>query len=118
MAEDSSDERRKFHRVHTESLVSIARVDSGDSLAQALDVSIGGIRFQTVGLDLQVGERIRVSLTLGDKTVDIVGELVRVTDLDTFTQELGLSFLEIDPEVLELLQQYLPEPHEIEPADQ
>ena len=79
-----------------------------------MDVSIGGIRFQSVGLDLELGELLRVTLTLGENTVEVVGKLVRVTDLDGFTQEMGLSFLEVSPEAQSLLNEHLPEDFEVE----
>ena len=115
MAEDEGSNRRKFPRVQTESVVSIARVDSRDTLAHAMDVSHGGIRFQSVGLDLELGELLRVQLTLGESTVEVIGKLVRVTDLDGFTQEMGLSFVEVPAGAQELLNEHLPESHEVEP---
>ncbi len=118
MDKQEDEDRRKFPRLMTESLVSIARVDASDTLAQALDVSIGGMCFQCVGLELELGELLRVQLTLGEKTVVVVGKLVRVTDLDGFTQEMGLSFVEVDAEAQELLLEHLPEAYEVEPADQ
>lgn len=116
-ARDVTFDRRKYPRVRTESLVSIARVDAREALAQALDVSIGGIRFQCVGLEVELGETLRVLLTLCDRTVMVVGKLVRVTDLDGFTQEVALSFTETDPETLRFLSSNLPEGYELEPND-
>ena len=115
MDKDSTFDRRKYPRVRTESLVSIARVDTRQALAQALDVSIGGIRFQCVGLEVELGELLRVLLTIGDRTVSVVGRLVRATELDGFTQEVALSFTEIDPETLRFLSGNLPEGYELEP---
>jgi hypothetical protein len=111
---DSTFDRRKYPRVRTESLVSIARVDTRQALAQALDVSIGGIRFHCVGLEVELGELLRVLLTIGDRTVSVVGRLVRVTELDGFTQEVALSFTEIDPDTLRFLSSNLPEGYELE----
>lgn len=116
-AKDGTFDRRKYPRVRTESLVSIARVDTREALAQALDVSIGGIRFQCVGLEVELGEVLRVLLTIGDRTLSVVGKLVRVTELDGFTQEVALSFTEIDPEALRFLTANLPEGYELEPND-
>lgn len=113
MEKDSTFDRRKYPRVHTESLVSIARVDSREALAHALDVSIGGIRFQCVGLEVELGEVLRVLLTIGDRTLSVVGKLVRVTDLDGFTQEVALSFTEVDPDTLRFLSASLPEAYEL-----
>lgn len=114
MDKDSTFDRRKYPRVRTESLVSIARVDTRQALAQALDVSIGGIRFQCVGLEVELGELLRVLLTIGERTVSVVGRLVRVTELDGFTQEVALSFTEIDPDTLRFLSSNLPEGYELE----
>lgn len=113
MVKDDTFDRRKFPRVRTESLVSIARLGSQPALASALDLSRGGIRFQCVGLEVEQGERLRVTLTLGDQTVDVVGVLVRVTELDAFTQEVALTFARVDLETLALLDLHLPEAEEI-----
>ena len=37
-----------------------------------MDVSIGGIRFQCVGLELELGERLRVQLTLQSVTGQVL----------------------------------------------
>ena len=110
-------DRRKYPRVRTESLVSIARVDTRETLAHALDVSIGGIRFQCVGLEVDLGETLRVQLTIGARTILVEGELVRVTELDGFTQEVALNFTRVDPETLRYLAANLPEGYELEPNE-
>ena len=110
-------DRRKYPRVRTESLVSIARVDTRESLAHALDVSIGGIRFQCVGLEVDLGEILRVQLTIGSRTILVEGQLVRVTELDGFTQEVALAFTNVDPETLRFLASNLPEGYELEPNE-
>ncbi|MFI5316128.1 MAG: PilZ domain-containing protein [Myxococcota bacterium] len=117
MVSETTFDRRKYPRVRTESLVSIARVDTRESLAHALDVSIGGIRFQCVGLEVDLGETLRVQLTIGSRTILVVGRLVRVTELDGFTQEVALSFTEVDPETLAFLAASLPEGYELEPSE-
>ena len=113
MDKDSTFDRRKFPRVQTESLVSIARVHEREAHAHALDVSIGGIRFQCVGLEVDLGEELRVQLTIGDRTVSVIGKLVRVTELDGFTQEVALTFTEVDSETLSFLASHLPEAYEV-----
>jgi PilZ domain len=97
--------------------VSIARIDRRESLAHALDVSIGGIRFQCVGLEVDLGETLRVQLTIGSRTIMVEGQLVRVTDLDGFTQEVALAFTKVDPETLRFLAANLPEGYELEPNE-
>jgi len=110
-------DRRKYPRVRTESLVSIARVDARETLAHALDVSIGGIRFQCVGLEVELGETLRVQLTIGSRTIQVEGTLVRVTDLDGFTQEVALTFTRVDADTLRFLATHLPEGYELEPNE-
>ena len=107
MAKDPTFDRRKYPRVRTEAIVSIEQVEAKDVLAQAIDLSLNGIRFQCVGLDVEPGELLRVTLNLDGSDVSAVGELVRVTDLDAFTQELALALVEVDARTLELLRENL-----------
>jgi hypothetical protein len=115
----ASIDRRKYPRVRTDSLVSIRRIETPPpALAHALDLSLGGIRFQCVGVELELGEVVSVTLTLGDRTATVVGKLVRVTDLDAFTQEVALAFLVADDATQALLRETLPDAQEFDPRDQ
>lgn len=108
-----SNERRKFPRVRTDSVISIARLDPPpSSLAHAIDLSKTGIRFQCVGVELELGDAVRVTLTLADQTITVEGQLVRVVDLDAFTQEVALAFGALDPEAEAALRCALPEGEE------
>ena len=107
-------DRRKYPRVRTDSVVSIRRLGPPEVLAHALDLSLGGIRFQCVGVELELGEAVAVTLTLGNRTATVIGRLMRLTDLDAFTQEVALEFLECDQQTLEMLRDALPEGHEVE----
>jgi hypothetical protein len=109
LAEDLTYDRRKYPRVRTEALLSIARVDDSDLVARTVDLSMGGLRFRCVGLEVDLGEVLRVSLRLGGSEISLVGKLVRITDLDDLTQELALAFIEIDAAALELIQEELPD---------
>jgi hypothetical protein len=104
VADDPTFDRRKYPRVRTESLVSIARVGAPDeALGHAVDLSRGGIRFQAVGMELELLERLRIQLTLGERTLSFVGQVLRITDLDGFTQEVALAFQEVDDATLRAL---------------
>jgi glutamate formiminotransferase len=94
-------DRRKYPRIRTDAVMAIRRVEDAAKLAHAVDLSIGGIRFQCVGLELELGDTIEVTFNLGDRTTTVVGRTLRLTDLDAFTQEVALGFVEVDPEVLE-----------------
>ncbi|MFQ5697502.1 MAG: PilZ domain-containing protein [Myxococcota bacterium] len=106
-------ERRKFPRVRTDSVISIARLDPPPvSLAHAIDLSKAGIRFQCVGVELQLGDAVRVTLTVADQTISVEGQLVRVVDLDAFTQEVALAFGSLDATAEGVLRSALPEGEE------
>ena len=107
VAKDPTFDRRKYPRVMTEALVSIAWLDSKDVLAHAMDLSLGGIRFQCADLEFELGQILRVTLKLGDQEVSLVGKTVRVTELDAFVQEVGLALIDVDAETLELLHEQL-----------
>ena len=105
--QDPNDDRRKYPRVHTDAVVSIARIETPTSLGHALDLSQGGIRFQCVGVELDLEDVVRVTLTLGCDTIDVVGVLVRIVELDAFTQEVALAFLDVDAHADEVLRHHL-----------
>lgn len=100
---------RKYRRVSSDSLVSLGRMDTGSALAHAVDLSIGGIRFTAVGMEVAEGEILRVRLTLGERTATLVGQVRRAVKLDGYAQELGLVFTKMDPETQALLAENLPE---------
>jgi hypothetical protein len=105
---DPTFDRRKYLRVLTEQVISIGRLDSREGLAHALDLSLGGIRFQCVGLGVNVGEMLKVTLTLAENTSALVGPIMRVVDLDEFTQEVALSFVKMDDDTRRVLEDNLP----------
>lgn len=112
MKSDPTFDRRKYLRVQTESLLAIGRLDAREALAHSLDVSLGGIRFQCMGLGVQVGDILRVSLTLATATTTVLGQLVRVNNLDEFTQDVALCFVKMDDATRERLERHLPPPEE------
>ncbi len=109
---DPTFNRRKYVRVRTEQLVAIGRLDDRAGLAHALDVSLGGIRFQCVGLGARLGDMLKVTLTLGNVTKALVGQIMRVENLDEFTQEVALSFVKMDDETRRHLVEHLPQPED------
>ncbi len=95
--------RRKYLRVRTGAVVLLRRIEGRTQLARGVDLGIGGIRFQCVGQDLELGEWIAAKLILGDDTVVVVGKVVHVTNVGR-RQEVALAFERvIDPETLERL---------------
>ena len=100
--EDASD-RRKYSRIATDQVISFAPVDTRDLLGVSRNVSAGGIRFEAVGCEIDLGDVLRVTFNIGDHTVVAVGKVVWATEMDPITTDVGIEFVDIDPSVLELL---------------
>jgi PilZ domain len=99
-------ERRKYPRIATDQVISFAPCDAQHHLGVGKNVSAGGIRFEAVGCELDLGDVMRVTFNVGEQTVVAVGKVVWATDLDPLTMDIGLEFLEIDPDALHLLEDY------------
>jgi hypothetical protein len=112
---DKSDNRRKYHRIGTEQVISFAEVDHPDRLAVGKDISTGGIRFEAVGCEIALGDILRVTFNVMKQTVVAIGQVVWATDMDPISTEVGLEFMDIDPMALRLLEESVsPEEVEIE----
>ncbi len=109
MANDPLSDRRKYPRVTTCDVISVEQMSQADVLAQAVDLSVGGVCFLWDPHEIQLGELLRVNLNLEDTEVRVVGRVVRITDRGPFVQELALAFTELDAKVIELLQEYVEE---------
>jgi hypothetical protein len=96
-------ERRKYTRIATDQVISFAMLDQTDQLAVGKDISQGGIRFQAIGCELEIGDRIRVTFNVGDRTLEAVGQVVWSTELDAVTSDIGLTFESLDAEAARIL---------------
>lgn len=105
MGEGEGSERRKYHRIGTDQVISFAEIDHSDQLAVSKNLSTGGIRFEAVGIEINLGDVLRVTFNVGDHTVVATGKVVWATDIDPITQEVGIEFHEIDPEAVRLLEE-------------
>jgi hypothetical protein len=97
-------ERRKYLRIGTDQVISFAQLDRPDQLAIGRNLSTGGIRFDAVGCEIELGDVLRVTFNLSDQTVVAVGRVVWATETDPICMEVGIEFVDIDPLVLERLQ--------------
>jgi c-di-GMP-binding flagellar brake protein YcgR len=97
-------DRRKYSRIATDQVISFAPVDTRDLLGVSRNVSAGGIRFEAVGCEINLGDDLRITFNIGDHTVVAVGRVVWATEMDPITTDVGIEFLEIDPTVLQLLE--------------
>lgn len=98
-------DRRKYSRLGTDQVISFAVLDTTDQLAVGKDMSPGGIRFECVGCELDLGDTIRVTFNVGEHSIVAVGQVVWATETDPITTDIGLEFIEIDPEALRLIEE-------------
>jgi hypothetical protein len=97
-------DRRKYHRIATDQVISFAEIDRPDRLAVSKNVSVGGIRFEAIGCEINLGEVLRVTFNVEDQTVVAIGRVVWATETDPITLDVGIEFIEIDPLALRLLE--------------
>ena len=98
-------ERRKYRRIATDQVISFAPVDERDLLGVGRDVSSGGIRFEAIGCEIDLGDVLRVTFNIGERTVVATGRVVWSTEMDGISTDVGIEFLEIDPDVQRLLEE-------------
>ena len=104
--EEQGAERRKYSRLGTDQIISFAEIDRPDQLAVGKNVSSGGIRFEAVGCEINLGDTLRVTFNVGTNTVVATGIVVWAIETDAFSVDIGLEFIEIDPDAIELLDSY------------
>ncbi len=102
----SGKERRKYSRIATDQVISFAPVETRDLLGVGRNISAGGIRFEAVGCEINLGDTLRVTFNVAEHTVVAVGKVVWATLLDPITPDVGLVVLEIDPAALTLLEDW------------
>jgi PilZ domain len=100
-------DRRKYRRIATDQVISFAPVDTRDLLGVSRNLSAGGIRFEAVGCEIDLGDVLRVTFNVGDHTVVAVGRVAWSTEMDPITTDVGLEFIEIDPAASALLEEIL-----------
>lgn len=96
--------RRKYKRIATDQVISFAPVDSRDVLGVSRNVSSGGIRFEAVGCEINLGDVLRVTFNIAEQTVVATGHVVWSTEMDPLTTDVGIEFVEIDPLALRVLE--------------
>ena len=102
-----TNERRKYRRIATDQILSFAEIDSPGRLAVGKDVSSGGIRFEAVGCEINFGDVLRVTFNIGSRRVVATGRVAWATEADAFRTEVGLEFIDVDPRVIELLDEII-----------
>jgi PilZ domain-containing protein len=90
-------DRRKYRRIATDQVISFAPIDARDLLGVSRNVSTGGIRFEAVGCEIDLGDVLRVTFNVGDHTVVAIGRVIWSTEIDAISADVGIEFIEIDP---------------------
>ena len=96
-------DRRKYRRIGTDQMMSFASVSGRQRVASGRDVSKGGIRFEVVGCEINLGDMLTVTFNLDSRRVVAVGRVAWATDVDAFSTDVGIEFLELDPAASRLL---------------
>lgn len=104
MGRNEGSDRRKYYRIATDQLISFAEVDHPDQVAKAKDLSTGGIRFEVVGVEINMGDLLRISFNIGAQPVVATGRVVWAIDMDPITQEIGIQFQSLDNDIVQLLE--------------
>ncbi len=100
-------DRRKYPRIPSHQIVSFTPFGGAPSLGDAGDVSLGGIRIKIVGCKLRKGDLLTVNFNVGEQTIESVGRVVWLKQMDNLTAEIGLEFVRIDPWAARLLEEEL-----------
>ena len=98
-------ERRKYRRIATDQVISFAPVSERDVLGVGRDVSSGGIRFEAVGCEIDLGDVLRITFNVGDQTVVATGRVIWSTEIDAISADIGIEFIEIDPAMQQLIEE-------------
>lgn len=101
-------ERRRDARVRMDLTLSVLIGKGRRVLAHTVDLCPRGLRFQHVGPGIDRGEALLVQFTLGRETFSFCGLPLRVKVVETFIQEVALSFVGIDPKTRNRLRKSLP----------
>ena len=97
-------ERRKYHRIATEQVVSYSELGLADQLGVGRDLSTAGIRFEAIGCEIEEDQVIQVTFNISERTVTATGRVAWATELDPLTTDVGLEFVEVDDSALELIE--------------
>ena len=98
-------ERRKYRRIGTDQVISFAPIDERDLLGVSRDVSAGGIRFEAVGCEINLGDVLRITFNVGEQTVVAAGTVVWAIEVDPLTTDVGIEFVDVDAAALRALEE-------------
>lgn len=89
-------ERRREERTAREVTFMIRRLDYPGRLAQAVDLSTGGMRFRYLGPMIPEGEDVCVQFWCKEEPFSFFGRALRSIRLGEFAQDVALTFAGLD----------------------
>lgn len=110
MSSTEHDDRRRYPRIPRERLVSFSPVEKPPHLGASRNLSRGGICFDAIGCEFELGALLRIHFNVDQRTIDALGRVVWSTELDPLTTEVGVEFVEIAPDMLALIETELAAP--------
>jgi hypothetical protein len=104
LASNARDERRKYPRIPTDQVLTIAPAGRAEVDGRGRDVSSGGIQFQVIGCEIALGETLTVTFEMGYESIVVSGRVVWATETDAWTTDVGLEFERTDAVALAQLE--------------
>ena len=104
---DDTFDLRKYPRVRIQGVVSVSRTEPPDLSGEAVDLSMGGVRFRCPAFDVGAGQHLQVTIDLEGKELCLLAKVIRVIELDAFAHELAVSFVSLDAATQERLERYV-----------
>ena len=113
MANDSSrrasvghprSERRKYPRIPTDQVLTIAPEATAGLSARGRDLSPGGIQFRVIGCEISLGEALTVTFQVGGDRIVASGRVVWATETDAWVTDVGLEFQRVEGDGFALLE--------------
>lgn len=111
-----NDNKRAATRVQKINLVQVSRFDEEGFRAdlatgRTLNISRGGVRIE-LHHPLPLRSTVRLDLAVGDEVVGVEGTVVYLQALDDEKCCMGIEFLQVDPRVQQMLNEFLEEGEE------
>lgn len=98
---------RRHTRLPVDFTFLVENRDGGGSLAHAVDISLGGIRFNSVGFNPEKADGMVTRFNVGKDFFAINARVVRARELDGFCHEVAVSFPDLEPDTKKQLRRSL-----------
>ena len=107
---EQQQERRKYIRPESLYLLDYLALDeqgqtSGYSMGRTLEVSEGGLLFET-HKPLSIGHYVRITIGLKEDLVDVTGKIAHTTE-DAERYQSGVQFIDVDDTSQQVINRYV-----------